>query len=120
MSSHRCEKPGLSLGPRLIRRRPSHYSNSNPSHSMMEDQFNESEMFKRWFKLDGIMAWVTVTGAILVGLSIVVTGIIESKVVDQAGAHNRRSSISPRLRIFGQHDRPERRNPRSYGVARTY
>lgn len=46
-------------------------------------------MSKRWFKFDGIMAWVTVTGAILVGLSIVVTGIIESKVVDQAGAHNR-------------------------------
>jgi len=56
---------------------------------MTEDQFNESEMSKRWFKLDGIMAWVTVTGAILVGLSIVATGIIESKVVDQAGAHDR-------------------------------
>ncbi|MGH7182561.1 MAG: hypothetical protein ACREJN_11360, partial [Nitrospiraceae bacterium] len=46
-------------------------------------------MSKRWFKLDGIMAWVTVTGAILVGLSIVVTGFLETKVVDQAGAHDR-------------------------------
>ena len=46
-------------------------------------------MSKRWFKFDGIMAWVTVTAAILVGLSIVVTGIIQSKVVNQAGAHDR-------------------------------
>ena len=65
-------------------------STSNPSHSMMmADRFEDSEMSKRWFKLDGIMAWVTVTGAILVGLSIVVTGFLESKVVDQAGAHDR-------------------------------
>jgi signal transduction histidine kinase len=56
---------------------------------MMADLFNEREMSKRWFTLDGIMAWVTVTAAILVGLSIVVTGIIVSKVVDQAGAHDR-------------------------------
>jgi two-component system NtrC family sensor kinase len=68
---------------------PSH-STSTPSHSMMmANQFEDSEMFKRWVTLDGIMAWVTATGAILVGLSIVVTGFLESKVVDQAGAHDR-------------------------------
>lgn len=62
----------------------------HPSHSMiMTNQFEDSEMSKRWFKLDGMMAWVTATGAILVGLSIVVTGFLESKVVDQAGARDR-------------------------------
>src|SRR5678816_4770577 len=55
MSSHRCEKPGLSLGPRLIRRRPYHYSNSNPSSSMMmADRFNESGTAKMWFKFDAV------------------------------------------------------------------
>ncbi|MFO0699201.1 MAG: ATP-binding protein [Nitrospira sp.] len=46
-------------------------------------------MFQKWSKFDGIMAWVTATGAMLVGLAIVVMILLESKVVDQAGAENR-------------------------------
>jgi two-component system NtrC family sensor kinase len=46
-------------------------------------------MSKSWFKFDGIMVWVTLTGAILVALSIVVFALLESKIVDQAGAQNR-------------------------------
>ena len=42
-----------------------------------------------WFKFDGIMVWVTLTGAMLVGLSIVVFALLESEIVDQAGAQNR-------------------------------
>jgi len=53
------------------------------------EHFDEGEMFKRWSKFDGIMAWVTITGAILIGLSSVAIGILDSKIVDQAGAHNR-------------------------------
>ncbi len=43
----------------------------------------------KWLKLDGIMAWVTVTSALLFGLSILAIALLESKLVDQAGAHNR-------------------------------
>ncbi|MFY4728359.1 ATP-binding protein [Nitrospira sp. BLG_2] len=46
-------------------------------------------MFKKWFKIDGIMAWFIVTGAILVGLSIGVMTFLESDIVNRAGAHNR-------------------------------
>jgi two-component system NtrC family sensor kinase len=46
-------------------------------------------MSKSWFKFDGIMVWVTLTGALLVGLSIIVFALLESKIVDQAGAQNR-------------------------------
>lgn len=46
-------------------------------------------MLKKWSKFDGIMAWVTVTGVILVGLSIVAIGFLESRIVDRAGALNR-------------------------------
>lgn len=46
-------------------------------------------MTKPWFKFDGIMVWVTLTGAMLVGLSIVVFALLESEIVDQAGAQNR-------------------------------
>lgn len=100
--SSQGKKSGLSLGPRLSRHRPSHHSKSNPSHCMMlADQFNESKMFNRWFKFDGIMALVTLTGAMLVGLSIVVIGIIESKVVDQAGAHNRQEAFLRVSEFFG-------------------
>ncbi|CUS36328.1 sensor histidine kinase [Candidatus Nitrospira nitrificans] len=63
-------------------------------HSMMHsttlvDRFDEAEMFRKWFKLDGIMAWFIVTGAMLVALSIVVMALLESEVVNKAGAHNR-------------------------------
>jgi len=50
-------------------------------------------MFKQLVKFDGIMAWVTVTGAALVGLSIVAVALLESKIVDQAGAHNRQIAL---------------------------
>lgn len=53
------------------------------------EHFDEGEMFKRWSKFDGIMAWVTLTGAILVGFSIIVIGFLESRMVDQVGADDR-------------------------------
>lgn len=52
-------------------------------------EFDKGKMFKRWSKVDGIMAWVTITGAILVGLSSVAIGIFDSRILDKAGAHNR-------------------------------
>lgn len=61
----------------------------SPFRSMMKQQFDEGEMFKRWSKFSGLMAWVTITGAILVGLSIAAIGIFDSKIVDHAAAHNR-------------------------------
>lgn len=55
----------------------------------MEGKLDDVEMFKKWFKIDGIMAWFIVTGAILVGLSIGVMTFLESDIVNRAGAHNR-------------------------------
>ncbi|MBK9946966.1 MAG: HAMP domain-containing protein [Nitrospira sp.] len=55
----------------------------------MMQQFDKGKMFKRWSKVDGIMAWVTITGAILVGLSSVAIGIFNSSILNKAGAHNR-------------------------------
>ncbi|MDF0664530.1 MAG: ATP-binding protein [Nitrospira sp.] len=46
-------------------------------------------MFKKWFKFDGIMAWFIVTGAMLVGLSISLMTLLESDIVNRAGAENR-------------------------------
>ncbi|MFO0698146.1 MAG: ATP-binding protein [Nitrospira sp.] len=46
-------------------------------------------MFRRWFKFHGIMAWVTITGVLLIGLSILALGFLETKAIDQAGASNR-------------------------------
>jgi signal transduction histidine kinase len=43
----------------------------------------------RWFSFDGIMAWVTISGVTLVGLSILTITLLESRIIDRAGAHNR-------------------------------
>lgn len=59
-----------------------------PFHRLMMQQFDKGKMFKRWSKVDGIMAWVTITGAILVGLSSVAIGIFDSRILDKAGARN--------------------------------
>lgn len=67
-------------------------SNSSPS-MIISGEFAEEEMFKRPFKFNGIMAWFTVIGAMLVGLSIVVMALFESEIVNRAGAHNRQVSF---------------------------
>ncbi|MDF0675795.1 MAG: ATP-binding protein [Nitrospira sp.] len=54
-----------------------------------EEPFDEGEMFKKWFKFDGIMAWFIVTGAMLVGLSIGLMTLLERDIVNRAGAENR-------------------------------
>jgi len=50
-------------------------------------------MFKKWFKLDGIMAWFILTGTMLIGLSIAVMTLFDSEIVNQAGAHSRQASF---------------------------
>ncbi|HWG96009.1 MAG TPA: HAMP domain-containing protein, partial [Nitrospira sp.] len=55
----------------------------------MEDKLDEVETFKKWFKFDGIMAWFIITGVVLVGLSIGIMTLLESDIVNRAGAHNR-------------------------------
>lgn len=61
----------------------------NPRHSMiLGEGFDESAMFKKWFKFDGIMAWFIVTGAMLVTLTIAAMTFLESEIVNEAGAHN--------------------------------
>ncbi|MDF0652704.1 MAG: ATP-binding protein [Nitrospira sp.] len=64
-------------------------SNLLHMYKYMEETFDEGEMFKKWFKFDGIMAWFIVTGAMLVGLSIGLMTLLESDIVNQAGAENR-------------------------------
>src|SRR6185437_3104708 len=64
-------------------------SNLLHAYKYMEEKLDEVEMFKKWFKFDGIMAWFIVTGVILVGLSIGVMTLLESDIVNRAGAHNR-------------------------------
>ncbi|NGZ02065.1 MAG: hypothetical protein CV090_03320 [Nitrospira sp. WS238] len=41
------------------------------------------------FKFQGIMVWVTITGMVLVALSILFIALLESQIIDRAGAHNR-------------------------------
>ena len=50
-------------------------------------------MFRRWSKFNGIMVLVTLTGAIQIGLSIVVIGFLESRLVDQVGADDRQGGF---------------------------
>ena len=50
-------------------------------------------MLRRLFKIDGIMAWVTITGALLIVLSIIVIVFLESRIVDQAGAEDRQAGF---------------------------
>ena len=66
----------------------------NQFHSMIvPKQFDERPMFKKWFKLDGIMAWFILTGTMLIGLSIAVMTLFDSEIVNQAGAHSRQASF---------------------------
>lgn len=58
-------------------------------HKYMEETFDEGQLFKKWFKIDGIMAWFIVTGVMLVGLSIGLMTLLESGIVNRAGAENR-------------------------------
>jgi len=41
------------------------------------------------FKFQGIMVWVTITGVVLVALSILFIALLEGQIIDRAGAHNR-------------------------------
>ncbi|RPH77695.1 MAG: hypothetical protein EHM80_12005, partial [Nitrospiraceae bacterium] len=54
---------------------------------------NEGEMLRGWSKIDGIMAWVAITGGILIVLSIIVIVFLESRIVDQAGADDRQGGF---------------------------
>lgn len=64
-------------------------SNLLHMHKYMEETFDEGQLFKKWFKIDGIMAWFIVTGVMLVGLSIGLMTLLESGIVNRAGAENR-------------------------------
>lgn len=91
---------GYDQGSGSLHRMPSSSAQSAPnmasshdslmsSHIIRTVELDEGEMFRRWSKFDGIMAWVTITGVILIGVSINLLGLLETKVVDQAGARNR-------------------------------
>lgn len=41
------------------------------------------------FKIQGIMVWVTITGMVLVALSIIFIILLERQIIDRAGTHNR-------------------------------
>lgn len=77
-------------------------SSSHSMNSMIEvEPFDEGAMFKKWWKYNGIMAWFTVIGASLVGLSVVAMTVLESDAVNQAGAHNRLASFLRISEIVG-------------------
>lgn len=63
------------------------------SRMIREGRFDEGEMFKKWFMFNGIMAWFTVIGAVLIGLSVAVMALFESEIVNRAGADNRQDSF---------------------------
>ncbi len=50
-------------------------------------------MTKEWFKPNGIMAWVTITGSVLIGVSILVGTVLEREIVERTGANNRRMAF---------------------------
>jgi two-component system NtrC family sensor kinase len=60
---------------------------------MVDEYFKKGEMSRSWSKFDGIMALVTLTGAITIGLSIIVIGFLESRLVDQVGADDRQGGF---------------------------
>ena len=51
------------------------------------------EMLKKRFGFDGVLAWVTLTGVVLVGISIVLIALLESHIIEQASAHNRQAEF---------------------------
>ncbi|MBL8036593.1 sensor histidine kinase [Nitrospira sp. CMX1] len=53
----------------------------------------KSKMLGRRLRFDGIMAWFTVTAAILLGLSVAGMAFLEGKAVEQAAARNRQSAF---------------------------
>lgn len=65
----------------------------SPFHCMMMQQLDEDEMFKKWWKFGGIMAWFTIIGATLVGLSVATIALFDTEIVNQAGASNRQASF---------------------------
>ena len=53
-------------------------------------------------KIDGIMAWVAITGGILIVLSIIVIVFLESRIVDQAGAEDRQKGFLRAAEFVGK------------------
>jgi signal transduction histidine kinase len=53
-------------------------------------------------KIDGIMAWVAITGGILIVLSIIVIVFLESRIVDQAGAEDRQGGFLRAAEFVGK------------------
>jgi signal transduction histidine kinase len=47
------------------------------------------EISMKSFRLQGIMVWVTLTGVMLVTLSIIFITLLEGQIIDRAGTHNR-------------------------------
>lgn len=60
---------------------------------MVDEYFKKGEMSRSWSKFDGIMVLVTLTGAITIGLSIIIIGFLESRLVDQVGADDRQGGF---------------------------
>ena len=59
-------------------------------------------MLRGWSKIDGIMAWVAITGGILIVLSIIVIVFLESRIVDQAGAEDRQKGFLRAAEFVGK------------------
>ena len=59
-------------------------------------------MLRGWSKIDGIMAWVAITGGILIVLSIIVIVFLESRIVDQAGAEDRQRGFLRAAEFVGK------------------
>jgi two-component system NtrC family sensor kinase len=59
-------------------------------------------MLRGWSKIDGIMAWVAITGGILIVLSIIVIVFLESRIVDQAGAEDRQGGFLRAAEFVGK------------------
>jgi two-component system, NtrC family, sensor kinase len=59
-------------------------------------------MLRGWSKIDGMMAWVAITGGILIVLSIIVIVFLESRIVDQAGAEDRQEGFLRAAEFVGK------------------
>ena len=59
----------------------------------MNSQQSWIEMLKKRFGFDGVLAWVTLTGVVLVGISIVLIALLESHIIEQASARNRQAEF---------------------------
>jgi hypothetical protein len=62
---------------------------------------SEATMANTLLKFKGIMVWVTMTGLLLVAMSVAAMAMLENHIVERLGAHNRQASFLRIAKFLG-------------------